>query len=87
MGVRDACVCHSFAHPPEAWKFLEMQKSLLHVLCLMSSLHSAAVRKVMVDGPEEMGVERLLLTEAQLALSVAALPSPFLHLLQIRVAN
>lgn len=53
----------------------------------MSSLHSAAARKVVVDGPEEMGVERLLLTEAQLALSVAALPSPFLHLLQIRVAN
>lgn len=43
-------------------------KSLLHILCLLSSLHSAVVRKVVGDGPEEMGVERLLLTEAQFAL-------------------
>lgn len=62
-------------------------KSLLHILCLLPSLHSAAVKKVVVDGPEEMGVESLLLTEAQLALGIAALPSPFLHFPQIRVGN
>lgn len=85
--VHGACDCQSFAHPLKGLEDFGDAKSLLHILCLLPSLHSAAVRKVVVDGPEEMGVERLLLTEAQLALSIAALPSPFLHLPQIRVSN
>lgn len=59
---------------------------VLHIFCLQTSLHSAAVRKVAIDGPVEMGVRRLLLTEAQLALSLLALLSPFLHL-RIRVVK
>ena len=62
-------------------------ESVLHILCLQPSLHSAAVWKVAIDGPAEMGIERLLLTEAQLALRLLALPSSFLRLLQIRVVK
>lgn len=50
-------------------------ESVLRILCLQPSLHSAAMRKVTVDEPLEMGDETLLLTEAQLALRLLVLPS------------
>lgn len=79
-------VTATFAHPLKAWKLLEMQNHCC-TSCVLPSLHSAAVRKVVADGSEEMSAERLLLTEAQLALSIDALPAPFLHLPQISVGN
>jgi len=62
-------------------------ESVLCILCLQPSLHSAAVRKVLIDELAGMGVERMLLTESQLALRLLALLSPFLRLLRIRVVE